>query len=80
MPLTLAPVRETVPKGILTGRLMKVFKAATLDVPVATLRLLAQAFSHVSRSNVLVYFLHFFLYLYSSFNNPYNFPWIMFRQ
>ena len=37
---------------------MNVFNVATLDIPVAMLRLLKQAFSHVSQFNILVYFLH----------------------
>ena len=42
----LAPARETAPNGILTGKLTKVLRVATLDSPVAMLRLLKQAFSH----------------------------------
>ena len=41
---------------MLTGRLMNVLNVTTLDIPVAIPRLLEQAFSHVSRSNILVYF------------------------
>ena len=59
---------------------MNVLNIATLDIPVAMLRMVEQMFSHFSRSNILVYFSHFFLYLPSSFNNPCHFPWIMFRQ
>ena len=33
-----------------------------------------QAFNHTSRFNSLVYFLYFFSYLSSSFNNPCHFP------
>ena len=69
-PLTLTPARDIAPNGVLTGRPMNVLNVATLDIPVAMLNLLEQAFSHVSRSNILVYFLYFFLYLSSSFNNP----------
>ena len=81
MPLMLALVRETAPKEILTGRPMNVLSVATLQwhIPVATLRLLEQVFSHASQSNILVYFLYFFLYLSSSFSNPFRFPWIMLR-
>ena len=35
---------------------MNVLNVTTLDIPVATLRLLVQAFSHVSHSNILVSF------------------------
>ena len=55
-PLTLAPARDTTPNGMLTGRLMNVANVATLNIPVAMLILLEQAFSHVSRSNIAVYF------------------------
>ena len=40
---------------------MNVANVATLDIPVATLIPLEQAFNHVSRFNILVYFLHFVL-------------------
>ena len=45
---------------------MNVLNVATLDIPVATLRLLEQAFSQVSCSNILAYFCIF----------PYTFPLI----
>ena len=45
---------------------MKVLRVATLDILVATLRLLMQGFSHTSRSNILDYLEYFFLYLPSS--------------
>ena len=70
IPLRLTPARDIAPNGMLIGRPINVLNVATLDIPVATLRLLEQVFSHVSRSNILVYFLYFFLYLSSSFNNP----------
>ena len=73
MPPTLAPAREMVPKGILTGRPMNVLNVATLNIPEATLRL--QAFSHISQSKVLEYFSSFFLYLSSSLSNSCHFPW-----
>ena len=73
MPLMLAPARDIAPNGMLTGRPMNVLNVATLDIPVAMLRLLEQAFSHLSRSNILVYFLYFFLYLFSNFKNPCHF-------
>ena len=44
MPLTLAPARETAPKGILTERPMNVLSVATLDIPEATLRPLEETF------------------------------------
>ena len=55
MPLTLAPAREKAPNGILTGKPTKVLNVATLDIPEAMLKLLEQAFSHVSQSKVLEY-------------------------
>ena len=45
---------------------MSVLNVATLDIAEATLRLLEQAFSHVSQSKVLEYFSCFFFYLSSS--------------
>ena len=47
-PLTSAPARDTVPNGMLTGRPMNVANVTTLDIPVAALRPLEQAVSHVS--------------------------------
>ena len=61
MPLTLAPARDIARNGMLTGRPMNVANVATLDIPVATLNPLEQAVSHTSPSNILVYFLDFFL-------------------
>ena len=55
-PLTPAPARDTALNGMLTGRLMNVANVTTLDIPVAALRLLEQAVSYVSQSNILVYF------------------------
>ena len=71
MPLTLTPVRETASRGILTltRTPVHILNVATLSIPVATLRLLEQVFSHVSQSNIVLYFSYFFLYLSSSFNN-----------
>ena len=69
IPLTIAPVRDATLNGMLTGRLMNVLNVATPDIPVATLRLLEQVFSHLSGSNILVYFLYFSLCLFSNFNN-----------
>ena len=53
MPLMLTPVRETAPSGMLTGRPKKVLNVSKLDIPLATLRLLEQALSHINRSNIL---------------------------
>ena len=68
--LTLTPTRDTVANGMLNGRLINVLNVATLDIPVAMVIPLAQACSHISRFNILVYFLDFLLYRSSSFNNP----------
>ena len=78
-PLRLAPARGIAPNGILKGRPMNVLNVATLDIPEAMLSLLEQAFSHVSRSNILVYFVYFSLYLSSSFNNSCHLFWIMLK-
>ena len=56
MPLTLAPARDIALKGILTGILINVLNAATLNIPETILRLLEQAFSLVSQSKALEYF------------------------
>ena len=69
-PLTLAPARDTAPNGMLTGRPMNVLSVATLDIPVAMLNPLVQAFNATRQFNVLVYFLYFSLYLSSSYDNP----------
>ena len=47
-PLAIAPVRDAVPNGMLTGTLMNVANVATLDIPVATLIPLEQVFNHIS--------------------------------
>ena len=70
IPLAIAPVRDVAPNEMLTGSPMNVANVATLDIPVATLRLLEQAFNHVSRFNILVYFLYFFLNICSLAINP----------
>ena len=44
MPLKIAPVRDATPNGMLTGRPMNVLSVAKLDILVATLMLLEQAF------------------------------------
>ena len=69
-PLTLTPTTETAPKGMLTGKPIKVLRVVTLDIPVAMLRPLEQAFSHTNRLNILEYLEYFLAYLSSSFNNP----------
>ena len=79
-PLMLALARETTPNGILTGKPMKVLRVATLDIPVAMLKLLEQAFNHTNRSNILEYLEYLFTYLSSSFNNPCCLLLIMFRR
>ena len=48
IPLAIAPVRDSAPNGMLTGKHMNVANVATLDIPVAKLILLEQAFNHVS--------------------------------
>ena len=54
IPLAITPVRDAAPNGMLTGALMNVANVATLDIPVATLIQLEQAFNHVSRFNILL--------------------------
>ena len=76
MPLTLTPARETAPKGILTGRLINVLK---VNIPEATLRLLEQVLSHVSRSKALEYFSCFFSHLSFSLSNSCYLLWTTFR-
>ena len=70
-PLIPAPARETAPNGILTGRPMNVLSVATLDTPEATVIPLEQAFNHINRFKIFAYFLCFFLYLTSSFDNSF---------
>ena len=48
IPLAITPVRDAAPNGMLTGKLMNVANVATLDIPVATLIPLEQAFNQVS--------------------------------
>ena len=57
--LAIAAVRDAAPNATLTGNLMNVANVATLDIPVAMLIPLEQAFNHVSLFNILVYFSHF---------------------
>ena len=77
--LAITPVIDAVPNGMLTGKPMNVTNVATLDIPVATLIPLEQAFNHVSRFNILLYFLYFFLNIFSLFINPSLLAWTMFR-
>ena len=42
---------------------MNVLNVAKLDIAVAMLNPLEQVFSYISRYNIAVYFLYFFLYL-----------------
>ena len=79
IPLAITPVRDAAPNKMLTGKLMNVVNVATLDIPVATLTPLEQAFNHVSRFNILVYFSYFFLNVCSLFINPRLLAWTMFR-
>ena len=69
IPLAITPVRDAAPNGMLTGKHMNVANVATLDIPVAMLIPLEQAFNHVSQFNILLYFLYF-LYIASLFINP----------
>ena len=48
IPLAIAPVRDTTLNGMLTGAQMNVANVTTLDIPVAMLIPLEQAFNHVS--------------------------------
>ena len=56
IPLAIAPVRDAAPNTTLTGSPMNVVNVATLDIPVAMLIPLEQAFNHVSLFNILLYF------------------------
>ena len=78
-PLAIAPVRDAAPNGMLTGNPMNVANVATLDIPVATLIPLEQAFNRISQFNILVYFLYFFLNIFSLFINPRLLAWTTFR-
>ena len=70
IPLAITPVIDAAPNAVLTGILMNVANVATLDIPVATLIPLEQAFNHVSQFNILLYFLYFFLNIFSLAINP----------
>ena len=54
---------------------MNVANVATLDIPVAMLIPLEQAFNHISQFNILVYFLYFFLNVFSLAINPHLLAW-----
>ena len=58
---------------------MNVANVATLDIPVAMLIPLEQAFKHISRFNILVYFLYSFLNIFSLAINPHLLAWTTFR-
>ena len=58
---------------------MNVANVATLDIPVAMLIPLEQAFNHVSQLNILLYFLYFFLNIASLSINPRLLALIMLR-
>ena len=79
IPLAIAPVRDAAPNRMLTGKPMNVANVATPDIPVATLIPLEQAFNHLSQFNILLYFLFFFLNIFSLFVNPRLLAWTTFR-
>ena len=66
IPLAIAPVIDAAPNAALTGIPMNVANVATLDIPVATLIPLEQAFNHVSRYFIifLVFLLKHCLFIY----------------
>ena len=82
IPLVIAPVIDPIidaaPSAVLTGIPMNVANVATLDIPVAMLIPLEQAFNHVSQFNILVYFLYFFLNVFSLAINPHLLAWTTF--
>ena len=78
-PLAIPPVRDAAPNGMLTGKPMNVAYVATLDIPMAILIPLEQAFNQVSRFNIVNYFLYFFLNISSLFINPRLLVWTTFR-
>ena len=55
IPLAIAPVIDAAPNTTLTGSPTNVANVATLDIPVAMLIPLEQAFNHLSLFNILVY-------------------------
>ena len=70
IPPEIAPVIDAAPNAALTGILMNVANLDRLDIPVATLIPLEQAFNHVSRFNILLYLLHFFVNIFSLSISP----------
>ena len=79
IPLEIAPVIDAAPNAALTGIPMNVANVGTLDIPVATLIPLEQAFNHVSQFNILLYFLYFFLNITSLSINLHLLAWTTFR-
>ena len=79
IPPEIAPVIDAAPNAVLTGILMNVANVATLDIPVAMLIPLKQAFNHVHLFNILLYFLYFFLNITSLFISPRLLAWTMLR-
>ena len=77
--LAITPVRDAAPNEMLTGSPTNVANVATLDIPVAMLIPLEQAFNHVSRFNILVYFSYFFLNICSLAINPCLLAWTTFK-
>ena len=79
VPLAIAPVIDAAPNTVLTRISMNVANVATLDIPVATLIPLEQAFNHVSQFNILLYCLYFFLNITSLSISPRLLALIMLR-
>ena len=79
IPLAITSVVNPASNAALTGILMNVGNVATLDISVATLIPLEQAFNHVIRFNILLYFLYFFLNIASFAINPRLLAWTTFR-
>ena len=79
IPLAITPVRDAAPNEMLTGKPMNVVNVAKLDIPVAILIPLEQAFNQVSQFNILLYFLYFFLNICSLAINPCLLAWTTFR-
>ena len=79
IPLAIAPVRDAASNEMLTGKPMNVVNVAMLDIPVATLIPLEQAFNRVSQFNILVYFSYFFLNICSLPINTRLLAWTTFR-
>ena len=79
IPLAIASVIVAAPNTVLTRIPMNVVNVATLDIPVAMLIPLEQAFNQVSRFNILLYYLYFFLNICSLAINPHLLAWTTFR-